>query len=335
MLPMFRLTVLLTVLSVISLPIAPVLATPILMSQAGVERIRVKESRRIAVLDFEFANVGGNSLFSGGFFGLADTNGPSKGISNLLTNKLVQDGTYIMIERSQVEAILKEQDLGTSGRIEASTAAQIGRILGVDAVIVGSITKFFVESKSKGFSFGSFGNRKKRQIATVEAVARMVSTATAEIISVAEGSGEVEQEDGGSTIFGFTSDSDSNSGNRLLGEAADQAVGQIATQLVESESKLAVLPGVLPVEVMTIADVVGNQVILNRGGQHGFRPGMVVSVERVIKVVKDPETGNVLRRLTHSIGRLQLTNVEPQSSVGRVLAGRGFQVGDKAKAIEQ
>jgi hypothetical protein len=61
---------------------------------------------------------------------------------------------------------------------------------------------------------------------------------------------------------------------------------------------------------------------------------MVVSVERVIKDIKDPTTGKVLRRQTQSVGRIQLTEVDAQSSVGKILTGTGFKVGDVAKAVQ-
>jgi TolB-like protein len=47
---------------------------------------------------------------------------------------------FKVIERALLEKILEEQKLGMSGVIDASTAAQIGKGIGVDAVVVGSVT---------------------------------------------------------------------------------------------------------------------------------------------------------------------------------------------------
>ncbi|WP_299408155.1 CsgG/HfaB family protein [Acaryochloris sp. IP29b_bin.148] len=331
-LPIAKLSIALTVLTAFCVP-SSVYANPLSSPSIGVEQIKPKESRRIAVLDFDYANVSKTGLS----YGLYGQNGASKGISNLLTNELVKEGTYILVERSKVDAILAEQNLGRSGRIEPTTAAQIGRVLGVDAVLIGSITQFHVEEQSKGGSVGGFfglGGKQKTQVAIVQLSTRLVSTATGEILTAAEGTGQADQSGGRGRILGIGVNTDSDSSERLLGEASGQAVDKIVAQLAAVAPQLAAQPATLPVEEMVVADVTGNQIVLNKGGAHGFRPGMVVSVERVIKDIKDPTTGKLLRRQTESVGRIQLTEVDAQSSVGKILTGTGFKVGDVAKAVE-
>ena len=53
-----------------------------------------------------------------------------------------------------------------------------------------------------------------------------------------------------------------------------------------------------------VADVSGKSLNLNKGGQDGFKPGMIVSIERVTKEIKDPGTGKSIRRQTSQVGRL-------------------------------
>ncbi len=297
----------------------------------GAETIKPREKKRIAILDFDFSSIN-NLGFTSGIGG----EGAGKGVSNILTNQMVKDGSFIVIERSKLDAVLAEQNLGTSGRIEPTTAAQIGRILGVDAVIVGTVTKFDVEEKAKGGFFGGFGGGDNKQIATVQITARMVSTATAEILSIAEGNGQSSHNNSSISAFGFGTTSSSDSQGRLLGEAAEQAIAQINTQFTAAGPKLAAAPAVVPVIDAVIADISGGQVVINKGGKDGFRPGMVLSVERVIKKITDPSTGKVLRVQTQSIGRFQLTEVDAQSAVGKLLAGNkgAIKVGDRARAVQ-
>lgn len=339
-LPIAKLSVALTVLTAFCVP-STVYANAPSSPSIGVEKIKPKESRRIAVLDFDYASLGQTTVSVNLLnpFGSPqaighNTNAVSQGISNLLTNGLVKDRTYVLVERSKINAILAEQNLGQSNRIEATTAAQIGRVLGVDAVLIGSITQFHVEQKSKGgFLFG-LGGKKKTQMAIVQLSARLVSTATGEILTSVEGNGEADKSETSGQLGGIGVDNEADSSNRLLGEASGLAVDEIVSQLAAVAPKLAAMPATLPVEEMVVADVTGNQLVLNKGGVHGFRPGMVVSIERVIKAIKDPITGKVLRRQTHSIGRIQLTEVDSQSSIGKILTGTGFKVGDVAKAVE-
>jgi curli biogenesis system outer membrane secretion channel CsgG len=313
--------------------ISPLLMAPVLADAPGVETLRPKEKRRIAVLDFDFSSLSDTSFLSGVYAG----NAASKGVSNLLTNELFKTGQFIVIERSRIDAVLAEQNLGASGRVEPTTAAQIGRVLGVDAVLIGSVTKFSVEgeSRSVGGFFGIGGNQTKKT-ATVQIAGRLISTATAEILAVGEGAGESRKNDSGGSIFGLSTSASSSSDERLLGDAATQAVTQLAAQINSAAPKLSSIRPISPIVDALVADITGNQVVINKGGRDGFRPGMVLSIERVSKTVKDPATGKVLRVVSQPIGRIQLVEVDPSSSVGKLIAGKGgsIRVGDRAKSAE-
>lgn len=212
-----------------------VLASPLFVPPAAVAveqtvaQAPAPQRLRVAILDFDFATTG----LTGGAYSFAAGGGPGRGVSDLLTNRMVQNGTFSIIERSQIEAVLEEQNLGAAGRIDASTAAEIGRILGVDAVVVGSVTRFNVEERQSGFSVFGIGNSRRRYLAQVEVNARMIDTRTAEILAVAEGSGEAEDQ-GNSISFGVgSSGSDASSTDRLLSDAAEQAVDALVVRLTE------------------------------------------------------------------------------------------------------
>ncbi|MEN9243982.1 MAG: CsgG/HfaB family protein, partial [Gloeomargarita sp. DG02_5_bins_242] len=130
---------------------AVALPSPVVAQGVGLEQIQVQTKKRLAVLDFDFASTGLTGL------GLTGTVGPAKAVSDLLTNRLVQNGTFIMVERGRINQILAEQNLGEMGRIEPATAAQIGRLLGADAVIIGTITQFNVEESRSVVNVGFFG----------------------------------------------------------------------------------------------------------------------------------------------------------------------------------
>jgi curli biogenesis system outer membrane secretion channel CsgG len=296
----------------------------------GLEQIQVQTKKRLAVLDFEFASTGLTGL------GLTGTVGPAKGVSDLLTNRLVQNGTFIMVERSRINQILAEQNLGASGRIEPATAAQIGRLLGADAVIIGTINQFNVEESRSEVNIGFFGiaTSTQKQKADVKLTARIVSTTTGEILAVAEGSGTADKVTGGATVYGIGGGSMTDARDQLLSAAAEQAVDQLVNGLVQQAAVIAALPPLLPDVIAIVADVAAGRVVLNKGAKDGLRPGMVLSVERVIREIKDPQTGKVLRKDTQPVGRVQLTEVDAVSAVGRILSGQGLKVGDAAKPIE-
>jgi curli biogenesis system outer membrane secretion channel CsgG len=283
---------------------------------------------RIAVLDFEYASTGQTWWWWGGI-------APSQGVSDLLTNKLVEGGAYTLIERSRIQAVLQEQNLALSGRIDASTAAQVGRILGADAVVIGSVTRYNLNQGSNGVSVLGVGVGRRRDSAQVELTARLVNTTTSEILATAQGSGEARQGSGGVSVAGLVNvESDHNNTDELLSNAAQAAVDQLSTQLTEKAGTVAAAPAGVPSISALVADVAGGTVIINKGSQDGFRAGMTISIERVTREVKDPATGEVIRTVTSPVGRIELTSVDARSSEGRVVSGSGMQVGDRAIAVQ-
>lgn len=294
------------------------LSNTITIAQASNSQNKV----RIAVLDFDYSSVGNPSFLS--YF-----SGGAVGISDLLVNELVKSGQYSVIERSQIEAILKEQNLAASGRVDASTAASIGRLLGVEKVILGSVTQLDLQRKESGGGFFGTGADVTKVEAYVQLNARLIDTTTGEILTVVEGQGHESQKDTNVSVLGIGGGSSTQNEGKLITEAAQEAVGQLVGAI--NSSSLAKGSQGLPAINAVIADISGNIVILNKGTGSGYRTGMKVSIERVSKEIKDPETGEVIRTLTEKIGQIELTDVDAKSSVGRVISGTNFEVGDIAK----
>src|SRR5207253_2404814 len=92
--------------------------------------------KRVAIMNFDYATVHRNVY---AWFGSDQDVG--KGVADILVDRLVQDGVFSVIERKELDKILKEQNFSNSDRADASTAAKIARVLGVDAIIIGSITE--------------------------------------------------------------------------------------------------------------------------------------------------------------------------------------------------
>src|ERR1700686_5465605 len=110
------------------------------------------QKKRVAVLNFEYGTVKSNAQ---AIFGSDQDVG--KGISDMLVQKLVEDGKYSVIERNALDKVLGEQKANNSDRVQASTAANRGRILGVDAIIIGSITQFGRDDQHTILIGGGFG----------------------------------------------------------------------------------------------------------------------------------------------------------------------------------
>ncbi len=61
------------------------------------------------------------------------------GIQVMLTNAVAANPSLLLLERQKIEAVLKEQNLVTSGRVDAETAVKVGRLLGAQHVLLGQL----------------------------------------------------------------------------------------------------------------------------------------------------------------------------------------------------
>jgi TolB-like protein len=67
-----------------------------------------------------------------------DQEGYGNTFSEMLTTALIQTNRFQVLERSQLDKILEEQALGLTGAIDEKTAVDVGELIGIDAVVVGS-----------------------------------------------------------------------------------------------------------------------------------------------------------------------------------------------------
>ena len=66
-------------------------------------------------------------------------NALTRNVQDILHTNLIQKGMTV-VEREKLDEVLREQKKGTTGVIDLATAAQMGKLLGVEAVVVGGIS---------------------------------------------------------------------------------------------------------------------------------------------------------------------------------------------------
>jgi len=303
--------------------------------------LEAQKKKRVAVMNFDYGTV---QTEVQAVFGTNKDIGA--GITDLLVDKLVQDGVFAVIERKELEKILKEQNFSNSDRADASSAAKIARILGVDGMIIGSITQFGRDDKSTAVGGGALGNvtgrfglggvKKTESNAVVQITARIIDTSTAEILASASGKGESTRKGagllgaGGSAYgpeagLGIDMKS-SNFANTIIGEATGKAVQELGTKLETSASRL-------PTTVVQVSGIVADAsqdgtLIINIGSKAGLKVGDKLDVKRATRTVTDPTTGKVLRKIEDAVGQMVITEVEEGSAVGKFSGPGKPQVND-------
>src|SRR5690348_13619123 len=113
-----------------------------------------QQRKRVAVMNFDYATVRNyvSTLFN-------SDQDVGKGIADVLVDRLVTDGVYSVIERKELDKVLGEQNFSNSDRADPASAAKIGRVLGVDAIIIGSITQFGRDDKKNDIAGGGVSDK--------------------------------------------------------------------------------------------------------------------------------------------------------------------------------
>lgn len=63
------------------------------------------------------------------------------GVENLFAKYLIRSG-FKVVERAQLESILREHNISVSGYLSPDTTREIGRILGVDVLLIGEVSSY-------------------------------------------------------------------------------------------------------------------------------------------------------------------------------------------------
>jgi curli biogenesis system outer membrane secretion channel CsgG len=186
----------------------------------------------VAVMDFEYGSIDN-------WWGQYDI---GKGMADQVVDALVNDGTFRVIERKKLDAVLAEQDFAQSNRADpsAATLAKIGKIKGIKYIISGSITKFATESRGGGVRVKGIGLGGKKTKSEVNLTARVIDVTTGEIVASTKGHGESSKGGGfdfskGGFGVGTNSEEWRQSG---LGDAQEAACNDFVAQLVAKKARL-------------------------------------------------------------------------------------------------
>jgi curli biogenesis system outer membrane secretion channel CsgG len=115
---------------------AGVAATPpAVQPRAGAPSGQLQPDTRPGLAVFPFT---AGALLTGPAVDTATTNALAVGLQQMLLTELSQNSNLRVVERSLLREVLEEQNLGASGRVDAQTAARIGRLVGARYAVAGA-----------------------------------------------------------------------------------------------------------------------------------------------------------------------------------------------------
>ncbi len=240
-------------------------------------------------------------------------------VGEMFTTALVRLGAFDVIERSKIEAITQELKFQQSGMVDPSTAVAIGKLLGVEYILTGTITEFGIREEKKGGILGFFknlfgGGAKKISKARIKFDFRIIDVATGKIFFADTGEGEEKQS---SFAFGVGTDLEKWIGgigteskeweqsafSKATRKAVDNAIGKFAL-LFSPQGK------VIAREKKTV--------IVDIGASAGLKEGMLLEVYR-IHPIKDEE-GNIVWVDRTKVGEIKIIEVREDKAKGEIIS---------------
>lgn len=274
------------------------------------------DKMRIAVVDFSNNVTGPES---------SQVEAVRRAITDMFITELWKTQMFSIVERSRLEAIAREHKLAQSGLVDASTAAQLGKLLGVEAIITGSITQFTLKKKGGVIPIPQLGGIAVGESeANVTLDVRMISVETGEILLVAKETGQATRSAGGIAFGGV-----------LYGQSEEEGILAAATRqciekLVKKIGAMRARGGKMVYHV--IRDE-GKRVYIDAGEANA---GATVGSYYAVYIEGEPIyglKGEVLGVEKYYIAVLQVQEVFPQYSIAEVIKGGGVMRGDKVEPI--
>lgn len=244
------------------------------------------------------------------------------GLADQLIDRLLNTHRYIVLERQQLHAILRELRRTQDDRFRQTGQPQLGRLKHVRYLVKGTITDFghveTVEGFWRLFDWGLFGSS---SYATVAATIYVIDVQNGQIIAsdsvearVADSKDKDKVEYKGMAFGSFTfyRTSLGKACNKML----DKAVRSIADTIAEQPFQ------------PKIASIVNNQVVINGGRDRRIKLGSEYVVRPRSQIIFDPDTGDLLGHITgDTIGRLKVCQVTNQYAIADILEGTEFKPG--------
>lgn len=246
------------------------------------------------------------------------------GFADSLADALVKTGRYIVVERAEIQNVMREQDLAQSGRTaDTATTPQIGRLLTAQIQITGSILHVDTQTGGqgggfaiKGFAIGGGGGK-----AEVDIALRIIDTTSGQVLDSQQIKGIARKSGLG---IGY-SDRDFGVGMSMLkktplGDAVVDAINQ-AVGIITARLEQVPWQG-------RIVKAEGNNIYINAGYNYGVKPGDRFACFRPGQAMIDPETGLNLGSKDTRYGSIEVVETQEKFSIAKPVNGTGFAAKD-------
>lgn len=219
---------------------------------------------------------------------------------------------FAIVSRSDMDQITKEQQFGASGNVDPQTAAKIGKDLGAKFILTATVDDFqdYVERAT----FAATGDTATKRVFRFSIVAKIYDSTTGKLLTSAniqtgnDRFKQIQQERNYSVKNGELSD-------EMMVAVSRNMAQQIANHVADT---------IFPIRVLIKND---EGVTINRGDGGGVAVGDTFNVYALGQELIDPDTKESLGREEVKVGRVQVTEVDPNFSKAKILEDTGIAKG--------
>ena len=219
---------------------------------------------------------------------------------------------FDVLSRSDLADIVKEQDLGASGNVDAKTAAKAGKLSGAKYLLVCTVDDF--QDYYEKAVFEGTGRSASKRVFRFSIVGKMYDSSTGKLIESAnfqtgnDAFKQIQQERNYSVNNGLLSDEMMVAISRSMAE-------KIANHVVDV---------IFPAKVLIKRD---NMVTINRGEGGGVAEGDTFNVFALGEEMIDPDTKESLGHEEVKVGKVKISQVNPKTSMATILEDTGIDKG--------
>lgn len=258
-----------------------------------------------------------------------------EGIADILTRELFKCGRFDVIERSELETLLSEVDFEQSEYVESESAAPLGRIKGVDYLLIGKITAFGVKEEETGIGTSSFGRniglgglKTEKQIGYASFDIRLVEVETGRVVFADTADGE-EKTSGATIVVGgsnWVAGIDFGSKEfreSMIGKATYKAIGKVLLKLYDK----------FPLRGDVLARS-GDMIVTNLSKESGLEKGAMLKVLRVTELTD--VAGKVVWESTEEVGTARVVDFQGMNCLAEIITGRNdIEAGMRVCPVEE
>ncbi|MGB7748868.1 MAG: CsgG/HfaB family protein [Verrucomicrobiia bacterium] len=233
-------------------------------------------------------------------------------LDSQLVDRINATRKFDVVGRSDLNDIIKEQDLGASGNVDANTAAKAGKLTGAKYLLVTTVDDFqdYVEKAT----FEGTGRSATKRVFRLSVVGKVYDSSTGKLLESAnfqtgnDAFKQIQEERNYSVKDGELSD------EMMVAVSRDMAQ-KIANHVADV---------IFPAKVLVKRD---NEVTINRGEGGGVAVGDTFNVFALGQELIDPDTKEFLGREEAKVGRVKITQVNPKTSTAQILEDTGIDKG--------